>query len=46
MAMPMQHGVAFCGDLGFASQYGAAMLAVLLGSAFLARALGSALKEA
>lgn len=37
MAMPMQHIVAWCGDLGFASQYGAAMLSVLLGSAFLAR---------
>jgi len=37
MAIPMQHVVAFCGDLGFASQYGAAMLSVLLGSAFLAR---------
>lgn len=37
MAMPMQHVVAFCGDLGFAAQHGAAMLSVLLGSAFLAR---------
>ncbi|MCF8531819.1 MAG: MFS transporter [Reyranella sp.] len=37
MAMPMQHVVAYCGDLGLASQYGAAMLSVLLGSAFLAR---------
>jgi MFS family permease len=37
MAMPMQHVVAYCGDLGFASQYGAVMLSVLLGSAFLAR---------
>jgi hypothetical protein len=37
MAIPMQHVVAYCGDLGFASQYGAAMLSVLLGSAFLAR---------
>jgi MFS family permease len=37
MAMPMQHVVAYCGDLGFASQYGAAMLSVLLGCAFLAR---------
>jgi MFS family permease len=37
MAMPSQHIVAFCGDLGFASQDGAAMLSVLLGSAFLAR---------
>jgi MFS family permease len=37
MAMPMQHVVAYCGDLGFASQYGAAMLSVLLASAFFAR---------
>jgi MFS family permease len=37
MAMPSQHIVAFCGDLGFAAQSGAAMLSVLLGSAFLAR---------
>ncbi len=37
MAVPMQHIVAFCSDLGFASQYSAAMLSVLLGSAFLAR---------
>jgi MFS family permease len=37
MAMPSQHIVAFCGDLGFASQTGAAMLSVLLGCAFLSR---------
>jgi MFS family permease len=37
MAMPSQHIVAFCGDLGFASQIGATMLSVLLGSAFVAR---------
>ncbi len=37
MAMPMQHVVAYCGDLGFASQLGAAMLSVLLGTAFFAR---------
>jgi MFS family permease len=37
MAMPMQHVVAYCGDLGFASQYGAAMLSVLLACAFVAR---------
>jgi MFS family permease len=37
MAIPMQHVVAYCGDLGFASQYGAVMLSVLLGTAFLAR---------
>ena len=37
MAMPMNHVVAYCGDLGFASQQGAAMLSVLLGVAFFAR---------
>ncbi len=37
MAMPSQHIVAFCGDLGFATQSGPAMLSVLLGCAFLAR---------
>lgn len=37
MNMPLQHIVAFCGDIGIASQKGAAMLSVLLGSAFLAR---------
>ena len=37
MAMPMNHVVAYCGDLGFASQAGAAMLSVLLGVAFFAR---------
>jgi MFS family permease len=37
MAMPAQHIVAFCGDLGFASQIGAAMLSLLLGTAFVAR---------
>jgi MFS family permease len=37
MAMPMQHVVAFCSDLGFAPRDGAAMLSVLLGCAFLSR---------
>jgi MFS family permease len=37
MNMPMQHIVAFCGDIGISSQHGAAMLSVLLGTAFLAR---------
>jgi MFS family permease len=37
MAMPIAHVVAFCGDHGFAPQHGAAMLSVLLGSAFLSR---------
>jgi predicted MFS family arabinose efflux permease len=39
MSMPMQHVVAFCGDLGFEASHSAAMLAVLLGSAFLSRML-------
>ena len=37
MAMPAAHLVAFCGDLGIATSRGAAMLSVLLLSAFLAR---------
>jgi MFS family permease len=37
MAMPQGHIVAFCGDLGIPSSQGAAMLSVLLGSAFVSR---------
>jgi MFS family permease len=37
MNMPIQHIVAFCSDLGIASQRGALMLSVMLGAAFLAR---------
>ena len=37
MSMPMQHMVAFCSDLGIAPAEGAAMLSVLLGTAFFAR---------
>lgn len=37
MNVPLQHVVAFCGDLGLSSQRGAAMLSVLLGTAFVAR---------
>ncbi len=37
MAMPAAHLVAFCGDLGISASRGAAMLSVLLLSAFLAR---------
>lgn len=37
MAMPAAHLVAFCGDIGIAASRGAAMLSVLLLSAFLAR---------
>jgi MFS family permease len=37
MAMPMNHVAAYCSDLGFSAQLGAAMLSVLLGVAFFAR---------
>ncbi len=37
MAMPQQHLVAFCGDLGISRATGALMLSVLLGTAFVSR---------
>jgi MFS family permease len=37
MSMPMAHMVAFCSDIGIAPTQGAAMLSVLLASAFFAR---------
>jgi MFS family permease len=37
MAMPQSHLVAFCSDLGISKAHGAAMLSVLLGTAFLSR---------
>ncbi len=37
MSMPMAHMVAFCSDIGIPATRGAAMLSVLLGSAFFAR---------
>lgn len=37
MAMPQQHLVAFCGDLGIGRATGALMLSVLLGAAFASR---------
>jgi MFS family permease len=37
MSVPINHVVAYCGDLGYSAQYGAAMLSLLLGSAFFAR---------
>ena len=37
MSMPMQHMVAFCSDIGIGPARGAAMLSVLLGTAFFAR---------
>lgn len=40
MAMPQQHMVAFCGDLGISRSTGAFLLSVLLGTAFLSRQVG------
>lgn len=40
MAMPQQHMVAFCGDLGISRSTGALLLSVLLGTAFISRQLG------
>ena len=37
MSMPMAHMVAFCSDIGIGPTQGAAMLSVLLGSAFFSR---------
>ena len=37
MSMPMAHMVAFCSDIGIVPTRGAAVLSVLLGSAFFAR---------
>jgi MFS family permease len=37
MSMPQQHLVAFCSDLGFTRSFGALMLSVLLGTAFVSR---------
>jgi MFS family permease len=37
MSIPMAHMVAFCSDIGLGPGVGAAMLSVLMGSAFLAR---------
>jgi MFS family permease len=37
MSMPMQHIVALCSDVGIGATTGAAMLSVLMGSAFIAR---------
>ncbi len=45
MAVPSAHIVAFCGDIGIPPTHGAAMLSVMLGSAFLARQLWGALAD-
>jgi len=45
MAMPQQHLVAFCSDLGIARSVGAVMLSVLLGTAFLSRQIWGAISD-
>lgn len=45
MAMPQGHLVAFCSDLGFSRALGAAMLSVLLGTAFLSRQVWGAISD-
>jgi MFS family permease len=45
MAMPQQHLVALCGDLGISRSTGALMLSVLLGTAFLSRQVWGAISD-
>jgi MFS family permease len=45
MSMPQSHLVAFCSDLGISPVHGAAMLSVLLGSAFFSRQIWGALSD-
>jgi MFS family permease len=45
MAMPQQHLVAFCADLGISRSVGALMLSVLLGTAFLSRQIWGAISD-
>jgi MFS family permease len=45
MAMPQQHFVAFCSDLGFTRSFGALMLTVLLGTAFISRQIWGAISD-
>ena len=45
MAMPQQHLVAFCSDLGISRSVGAIMLSVLLGTAFLSRQIWGAISD-
>ena len=45
MAMPQQHLVAFCSDLGISRTVGALMLSVLLGTAFLSRQVWGAISD-
>jgi MFS family permease len=45
MAMPQTHLVAFCSDLGISAAHGAAMLSVLLGTAFFSRQLWGVISD-
>jgi MFS family permease len=45
MAMPQNHLVAFCSDLGITASVGALMLSVLLGTAFLSRQIWGLLSD-
>ena len=45
MAMPQGHIVAFCSDLGIAPTHGAAMLSVILGTAFVTRQLWGVISD-
>jgi MFS family permease len=45
MAIPQQHLVAFCTDLGITRSVGAIMLSVLLGTAFLSRQIWGAISD-
>jgi MFS family permease len=45
MSMPQAHLVAFCSDIGISPAQGAAMLSVLLGTAFLSRQVWGALAD-
>jgi MFS family permease len=45
MAMPSSHLIAFCGDVGLSAATGAAMLSVLLVSAFISRQLWGAISD-
>src|SRR5437763_55693 len=45
MSVPSAHIVAFCGDIGIKPTHGAAMLSVMLGSAFLARQVWGAMAD-
>jgi MFS family permease len=45
MAMPQGHIVAFCSDLGIAPTHGAAMLSLILGTAFVTRQLWGVISD-